>query len=37
MYYKEKTNKGQSGGPIIEQKSGKFFAVGVHLGGYKDH
>ena len=29
--YKEKTDKGQSGGPILVCKNGKYFAVGIHL------
>ena len=33
LSYKESTDVGQSGGPIILERHGKFYAVGIHLFG----
>jgi V8-like Glu-specific endopeptidase len=33
LSYKETTDVGQSGGPIILERNGKFYVVGIHILG----
>ena len=31
VYYKIPTSRGQSGSPIIKEKDGKYYIVGIHI------
>lgn len=33
LSYRETTDVGQSGGPIIVERNGKFYVVGIHIFG----
>lgn len=31
MWYKIPTGSGQSGGPVLKEQGGKFYAIGIHI------